>query len=143
MAVQIRTLDSTDANFKQQLHTLLAFEAATDDAIETAVAKILADVKKRGDAAVLEYTNRFDRVNATSITAFDLTQDELQAALAALPDAQRAALQTAAERIRVFHERQKQELNGFTYTEPDGTVLGQRVTPLDRVGIYVPGGKAA
>ena len=143
MAVQIRTLDSTDANFKQQLHTLLAFEAATDDAIETAVAKILADVKARGDAAVLEYTNRFDRVNATSITAFDLTQDELQAALAALPDAQRAALQTAAERIRVFHERQKQELNGFSYTEPDGTVLGQRVTPLDRVGIYVPGGKAA
>ena len=143
MAVQIRTLDSTDANFKQQLHTLLAFEAATDDAIETAVAKILADVKKRGDAAVLEYTNRFDRVNATSITAFDLTQDELQAALDALPEAQRAALQTAAERIRVFHERQKQELNGFSYTEPDGTVLGQRVTPLDRVGIYVPGGKAA
>ncbi len=143
MAVQIRTLDSTDANFKQQLHTLLAFEAATDDAIETAVAKILADVKARGDAAVLEYTNRFDRVNATSITAFDLTQDELQAALAALPEAQRAALQTAADRIRVFHERQKQELNGFSYTEPDGTVLGQRVTPLDRVGIYVPGGKAA
>lgn len=143
MAVQIRTLDSSDANFKEQLHTLLAFEAATDDAIETAVAGILADVKKRGDAAVIDYTNRFDRVNATSISAFDLTQDELQAALASLPDAQRAALQTAAERIRVFHERQKQELNGFTYTEPDGTVLGQRVTPLDRVGIYVPGGKAA
>lgn len=143
MAVQIRTLDSTDANFKQQLHTLLAFEAATDDAIETAVAKILADVKARGDAAVLDYTNRFDRVNATSMAAFDLSQEELQAALAALPDAQRTALQTAAQRIRVFHERQKQELNGFTYTEPDGTVLGQRVTPLDRVGIYVPGGKAA
>ena len=143
MAVQIRKLDSTDANFKQQLHTLLAFEAATDDAIETAVAKILADVKARGDAAVLEYTNRFDRVNASDITAFDLGQEELQAALAALPEAQRAALQVAAERIRVFHERQKQELNGFTYTEPDGTVLGQRVTPLDRVGIYVPGGKAA
>ncbi len=143
MAVQIRTLDSTDANFKQQLHTLLAFEAATDEAIETAVAKILADVKARGDAAVLEYTNRFDRVNASSMAAFDLSQEELQAALAALPDAQRAALQTAADRIRVFHERQKQELNGFTYTEPDGTVLGQRVTPLDRVGIYVPGGKAA
>ena len=143
MAVQIRKLDSTDANFKQQLHTLLAFEAATDDAIETAVAKILADVKARGDAAVLEYTNRFDRVNASDITAFDLGQEELQAALAGLPEAQRAALQVAAERIRVFHERQKQELNGFTYTEPDGTVLGQRVTPLDRVGIYVPGGKAA
>jgi len=143
MAVQIRTLDSSNANFKEQLHTLLAFEAATDDAIETAVAGILADVKKRGDAAVIDYTNRFDRVDASSIGAFDLTQEELQAALDALPDTQRAALQTAAERIRVFHERQKQELNGFTYTEPDGTVLGQRVTPLDRVGIYVPGGKAA
>jgi len=143
MAVQIRTLDSTHDGFTQQLHTLLAFEAATDDAIETAVAQILADVKKRGDAAVLEYTNRFDRVNAASMAAFDLSQAELQAALDALPIAQREALQTAAERVRAFHERQKQELNGFSYTEPDGTVLGQRVTPLDRVGIYVPGGKAA
>ncbi|MFC5477362.1 histidinol dehydrogenase [Massilia suwonensis] len=143
MAVQIRTLDSTHDGFKQQLHALLAFEAETDDAIETAVGNILADVKKRGNAAVLEYTNRFDRVNAQDVAAFDLPQSELQAALSALPDAQRQALQTAAERIRVFHERQKQELNGFTYTEADGTVLGQRVTPLDRVGIYVPGGKAA
>jgi len=146
MTIQVRKLDSTAADFKQQLKTLLAFEAETDDAIESAVAKILADVKARGDAAVLEYTNKFDRIpnsGATSVAAFDLPQEELQAALAALPHAQRAALQTAAERIRVFHERQKQELNGFTYTEPDGTVLGQRVTPLDRVGIYVPGGKAA
>ena len=143
--LRIRKLDSTAADFKQQLTRLLAFEAETDDAIESAVARILADVKARGDAAVLEYTNKFDRIpnGATSMAAFDLGQDELQAALAALPAAQRAALQTAADRIRVFHERQKQELNGFTYTEPDGTVLGQRVTPLDRVGIYVPGGKAA
>ena len=143
MAVQIRTLDSTHDGFREQLHALLAFEASTDDAIETAVSRILQDVKKRGDAAVLEYTNRFDRVNASAMADFDLGQSELQAALDALPAAQREALQTAAERIRVFHERQKQELNGFTYTEPDGTVLGQRVTPLDRVGIYVPGGKAA
>jgi histidinol dehydrogenase len=143
MAVQIRKLDSTHDGFQQELHSLLAFEAATDDAIETAVARILADVNQRGDAAVLEYTNRFDRVNAAGMAAFDLSQAELQAALDALPDAQRAALQTAAERVRAFHERQKQELNGFTYTEPDGTILGQRVTPLDRVGIYVPGGKAA
>jgi histidinol dehydrogenase len=143
--MQVRKLDSTATDFKQQLTKLLAFEAETDDAIESAVAKILADVKARGDAAVLEYTNKFDRIpgGAASMAAFDLTQDELQQALDALPEAQRAALQTAAERIRVFHERQKQELNGFTYTEPDGTVLGQRVTPLDRVGIYVPGGKAA
>jgi histidinol dehydrogenase len=146
MTDNIRKLDSSAADFKQQLTKLLAFEAETDDAIESAVAKILADVKRRGDAAVLEYTNKFDRIpngGASSMAAFDLHQDELKAALDSLPDAQRSALQTAAERIRVFHERQKQELNGFTYTEPDGTVLGQRVTPLDRVGIYVPGGKAA
>ena len=146
MAVHIRKLDSTAPDFKQTLSSLLAFEAETDDAIEAAVAKILADVKHRGDAAVLEYTNRFDRIpngGASSMAAFDIRQDELDAALAAIPEAQRNALRTAAERIRVFHERQKQQLNGFTFTEPDGTVLGQRVTPLDRVGIYVPGGKAA
>jgi histidinol dehydrogenase len=142
----ITKLDSSQADFKQRLDTLLAFEASTDDAIEGAVGKILADVKARGDAAVLEYTNRFDRLpngGATSMAALDVSQEELQAALAAIPEAQRKALEIAAERVRVFHERQKQELNGFTYTEADGTVLGQRVTPLDRVGIYVPGGKAA
>ncbi|WP_020655432.1 histidinol dehydrogenase [Massilia niastensis] len=145
MAVQIRKLDSTAPDFKATLDALLAFEAETDDAIESAVARILADVKKRGDAAVLEYTNRFDRIpgGAASMAAFDIGQAELDEALASLPEAQRAALRTAAERIRVFHERQKQELNGFSFTEPDGTLLGQRVTPLDRVGIYVPGGKAA
>jgi histidinol dehydrogenase len=145
MSIQIRKLDSTQPDFKPRLDALLAFEASTDDAIEAAVAAILHDVKTRGDAAVLEYTNRFDRIpgGAASMAAFDIGQAELDAALAALPEAQRAALQVAAERIRVFHERQKQELNGFTYTEPDGSVLGQRITPLDRVGIYVPGGKAA
>ncbi|WP_202423413.1 histidinol dehydrogenase [Duganella margarita] len=142
----ITKLDSSQADFKQRLDTLLAFEASTDDAIESAVTGILADVKQRGDAAVLEYTNRFDRIpngGATSMAALEISQQEMQAALAAIPDAQRKALEVAAHRVRVFHERQKQELNGFTYTEPDGTVLGQRVTPLDRVGIYVPGGKAA
>jgi len=146
MTIQIRKLDSSAADFKPTLDALLAFEASTDDAIETAVAKILADVKARGNAAVLEYTNRFDRLpngGAASVDTLDLPQAELQAALDALPATQRAALQVAADRIRVFHERQKQELQGFSYTEPDGTVLGQRITPLDRVGIYVPGGKAA
>ncbi len=146
MSITIRKLDSTQDDFKQSLDALLAFEAGTDAAIETAVAAILADVKARGDAAVLEYTNRFDRIphgGAASMAAFDIGQDELQAALAGLPAAQREALRTAAERVRAFHERQKQELQGFTYTEPDGTVLGQKITPLDRVGIYVPGGKAA
>jgi histidinol dehydrogenase len=139
----IRKLDSTQDDFQETLDALLAFEAETDDAIEGAVAKIIADVRARGDEAVLEYTNRFDRTKAASMADFDIAQPELDAALASLPDAQRAALQTAAERIRVFHERQKQELQGFTYTEADGTILGQRITPLDRVGIYVPGGKAA
>ena len=143
MSITIRHLDSSAPDFARELSTLLAFEASTDDAIETAVAQILREVKSRGDAAVLEYTNRFDRVNASSMAAFDLTQADLDAALAALPADQREALKAAAERIRLFHERQRQELSGFTYTELDGTVLGQRITPLDRVGIYVPGGKAA
>ena len=146
MPIQIRKLDSSQEGFQQSLDTLLAFEAGTDEAIETSVAKILADVKTRGDAAVLEYTNRFDRIphgGAAEMAAFDISQAELQAALNGLPSAQREALQIAAQRIRAFHERQREELRGFSYTEPDGTVLGQKITPLDRVGIYVPGGKAA
>jgi len=143
MSTMIRKLDSTQDDFQETLDALLAFEAETDDAIEGAVAKIIADVRARGDEAVLEYTNRFDRTKAASMADFDIGQAEMDAALAALPAAQRSALQTAADRIRAFHERQKQELQGFTYTEADGTVLGQRITPLDRVGIYVPGGKAA
>jgi len=146
MPIQIRKLDSSQAGFQQSLSTLLAFDAGTDDAIESAVSKILADVKARGDAAVLEYTNRFDRIphgGAAEMAAFDISQAELQAALNGLPSAQRESLQIAAQRIRVFHERQREELRGFMYTEADGTVLGQKVTPLDRVGIYVPGGKAA
>jgi len=146
MPITLRKFDSTAADFKPALSALLAFEAGTDDAIESAVTTILADVRARGDAAVLDYTNRFDRIpNGGAKTAADLDigKAELDAALAGLPAAQRDALNEAARRIRVFHERQKQELGGFTYTEPDGTVLGQKITPLDRVGIYVPGGKAA
>jgi len=146
MPLQIRKLDSSQDGFQQSLDTLLAFEAGTDEAIETAVTKILADVKARGDAAVLDYTNRFDRIphgGAAEMSAFDLSQAELQAALNGLPSAQREALQVAAQRIRAFHERQREELRSFSYTEADGTVLGQKITPLDRVGIYVPGGKAA
>jgi len=142
----IRKLDSTQIDFQEKLDALLAFEAETDYAIETAVADIIKHVRARGDEAVVEYTNKFDRIpngGAADIHAFEIGQQELDAALAALPEKQRVALQTAAERIRLFHERQKQELQGFTYTEADGTVLGQRITPLDRVGIYVPGGKAA
>lgn len=139
--VAIQQLDSRSADFQKSLDTLLAFESAQDDAIEKTVVAILADVKKRGDAAVVEYTNRFDRLSAMSMTSLELPQAELQAALDGLPPERRKALETAAARIRSFHEKQVQE--GWTYKEADGTMLGQMVTPLDRVGLYVPGGKAA
>ena len=143
--IQIRKLDSTDPGFRQQLSAVLAFEAGEDEAIDQAAAKILAEVKSRGDAAVLDYTRQFDRVDAADVAALEIKQAELQRALNSLSPVRRAALQTAADRVRAYHERQKQECgsNGFSYTEADGTVLGQKVTPLDRVGIYVPGGKAA
>ncbi len=142
---QIRKLDSSDTGFRAELSALLAFEASTDAAVEQAAATILADVKARGDAAVLEYTRRFDRLEAESVAALEIGHAELQAALDKLPAARRSALETAAARVKSYHERQRKECgsDGFRYTEADGTVLGQKVTPLDRVGIYVPGGKAA
>ncbi len=145
MSVQIRQLDSTDADFNAKLLAVLAFEAAEDEAIDRAAAAILADVKARGDAAVLEYTNKFDRLSVARMTSLEIPRAELQAALAGLPEARRNALQEAAHRVREYHKRQKKECgsDGFEFTEADGTVLGQKVTPLDRVGIYVPGGKAA
>ena len=143
--VAIRTLDSSDKDFRQQLMAVLAFEASEDEAIDRAAASILAEVRQRGDAAVLDYTNKFDRLSATSMAALEIPRAELKAALDSLPAARREALQEAADRVRAYHERQKQECgsDGFTFTEADGTVLGQKVTPLDKVGIYVPGGKAA
>ena len=144
-AMQIRKFDTTQPDFLQQLNVVLAFDASIDDAIEHTVVQLLNDVKTRGDAAVLEASNKFDRLHATSIAELELPQAELQAALNQLSPERRAALQHAADRVRAYHERQKQECGsaGFSYTEADGTVLGQKVTPLDRVGIYVPGGKAA
>jgi len=145
MPIQIRHLDSSAPDFIAQLQAVLAFESEQDEAIDRAAAEILAQVKARGDEAVLEYTHRFDRVAANSVAALEIGAGELQSALAQLPPARRAALQTAADRVRSYHERQKRETgsDGFSYTEADGTMLGQKVTPLDRVGIYVPGGKAA
>ncbi|HZW22879.1 histidinol dehydrogenase [Noviherbaspirillum sp.] len=145
MTIQIRKLDSTQPDFKAQLSAVLAFEASEDEAIDRAAAQILADVKARGDAAVLEYTNRFDKLDASSVAGLEIGRAELQAALESLTPERRHALQVAADRVCTYHERQKIETggDGFTYTEADGTVLGQKVTPLDRVGIYVPGGKAA
>ena len=129
-----------EADFKAKLH----WSEAADDAIEQRVASILADVQKRGDAAVLEYTARFDGLTANSVRDLELTQADFKTAFDGLPASQRDALQAAARRIRNYHEAQK-KANGesWSYRDEDGNLLGQKVTPLDRVGIYVPGGKAA
>ena len=134
-------LDSAQPDFEARLKQLLQFDDAADTAIEHTVAGILDDVKQRGDAAVLEYTERFDRLQADSLAALELTPRDLETALGSLPAETRTALETAAERIRRYHDRQTQ--TSWSYTEADGTVLGQKITPLDRVGLYVPGGKAA
>jgi histidinol dehydrogenase len=137
----LRRLQTSQPGFAQQLAALLAFENAQDPAIEQTVAELLADVRQRGDAAVLEYTQRFDRVQASSVAELEFTRDEMQNALTTLPPAQRTALEQAAARVRAYHE--KQVAQSWSYTDADGTRLGQQVSALDRVGLYVPGGKAA
>lgn len=139
--MNIRKLSTKDASFDADLKALLAFETAQDDSIDVVVANILKDVKARGDEAVLEYTNRFDKTSAKTLSELEISQAELAAALNGLPAAQREALQSAAARVRNYHE--KQLMQSWSYTEADGTLLGQQVTSLDRVGLYVPGGKAA
>ena len=139
--LSLRRLDSTAAGFDADLAALIAFEANQDPAIDAAVAQIVADVRARGDAALLEYTRRFDRLDVPTVAALEITAAEMQAAYASLPIAQSDALGTAAARVRRYHELQKGR--DWNFTEADGTELGQRVTPLDRVGVYVPGGKAA
>ncbi len=139
--IDIRRFSTADTDFDAKLKALLAFDTAQDDSVDEVVAKILKDVKQRGDAAVLEYTNRFDKTNATNLAELEISKDELTAALNGLPNDQREALQVAADRVRIYHE--KQLMSSWSYTEADGTLLGQQVTSLDRVGLYVPGGKAA
>ncbi|OYY63025.1 MAG: histidinol dehydrogenase, partial [Burkholderiales bacterium 28-67-8] len=144
MTVRICHLDTRAAGFAADFERVLHWSAETDDAIETRVAAIVADVRTRGDAAVLEYTQRFDGVEAASVAALEIGHDELQAALLAITPAQRSALQAAADRVRSYHQRQLEACGrSWIYRDADGTLLGQKVTPLDRVGIYVPGGKAA
>ena len=139
--LQLNLLDSRSAEFQAQLGRLLAFEAAQDEAVEQVVAEILAQVRCRGDEALLAYTARFDRVPAKSVAELEISRAELEQAFAGLGQARREALVQAAGRIRAYHERQLGE--SWSYVEEDGTRLGQQVTPIDRVGIYVPGGKAA
>ncbi|WP_077032804.1 histidinol dehydrogenase [Pelomonas sp. KK5] len=142
--LNLRHLSTAAADFETEFQRVLHWSAETDTAIETRVAEILADVRARGDAAVLEYTARFDHVDAASVAALELTREELKAAFDAITPAQRSALESAAARVRSYHERQKQACGlSWSYRDEDGTLLGQKVTPLDRVGIYVPGGKAA
>ena len=143
-ALNLRTLDTTAADFEAEFARLRHWSAEEDAAIEQRVADILADVRQRGDAAVLDYTARFDSLQAASLSELELTREELKAAFDAITPAQRHALQAAAQRVRSYHERQLQASGqSWSYRDEDGTLLGQKVTPLDRVGIYVPGGKAA
>lgn len=139
--MKIARLDSSAPGFEAELARLLAFEASQDPGVDDTVRAILADVRARGDAALLDYTRRFDRVQAESVAALEIPAQALHEALEALPVARRDALEQAAARIRRYHERQAAA--SWSFTDEDGTVLGQQITPLDRVGIYVPGGKAA
>lgn len=141
MKIEIKRLNTAKPGYKSQLDKLLAYENAADEAVIQTVRGILADVKKRGDQAVVEYTNRYDRVNVTGMADLEISQQRMNAALKKIPHEHRTALEKAADRIKIYHERQKS--SSWTYTESDGTVLGQQVTPLDRVGLYVPGGKAS
>jgi len=140
-ALSLKRLCSTQADFNQQMDTLLAWEAVSDEKVNQIVNEILQRVRTEGDSAVVEYTNRFDGTSVESIEQLEMSAERLQIALDGLPEAQRNALETAAQRVRSYHERQKGE--SWQYTEDDGTMLGQKVTPMDRVGLYVPGGKAA
>lgn len=139
--VKLRRLSTARRDFERRLKALLAFEAALDSKVDSAVAKILAQVKARGDAALLEYTRRFDKLKAKAVRDLELPKASLAAALLTLPYPQRQALEEAASRIRAYHE--KQLIQSWSYRDADGTLLGQQVTPIERVGMYVPGGKAA
>ena len=141
MKATLNRLDARDPAFDASLTKLLAFDAAQDEAIEAATARILHEVRTEGDAAVLRYSRQFDHVQADSVAALEIPRREWQAALASLPAAQRNALEAAADRVNTYHTHQRQD--SWSYTEADGTRLGQQITPLDRVGLYVPGGKAA
>ena len=138
---EIRQLKTSDENFWKQLDEVLAWEQSTDSGVATVVTDILADVKKRGDAALLEYTQKFDRVDATTAAQLELSKEDLQLALDRISPEHREALELAGERVRAYAHHQKME--SWSYTEADGTVLGQKITPMDRAGLYVPGGKAA
>lgn len=137
----IKRLNASQSDFDRSLASLLAWDDSVDHQVNESVRHILHEVKTRGDEAVLEFTEKFDRLKVGSVAELEMGQERLQQALAAIPDDQRQALEQAADRVRDYHERQNQA--SWQYQDADGTVLGQKVTPLDRAGLYVPGGKAA
>ena len=141
MTIEITRLVEGQADFDAKLDALLAWESVSDKQVNQIVDDVISNVRAKGDAALVEYTNRFDRMSALSMDELEMDQARLHKALQNLPEEQRVALEVAAQRIADYHERQKSD--SWRYTEADGTVLGQKVTPMDRVGIYVPGGKAA
>ena len=141
MTVNIRRLNASQPDFDSELAKLLAWDDSVDHQVNESVRHILHEVKTRGDQAVLEFTEKFDRLKVGSVSDLEMSQARLQQALMAIPEDQRVALEQAAERVRDYHERQNQK--SWQYQDEDGTVLGQKVTPLDRAGLYVPGGKAA
>jgi len=143
--IKVKRLNSKDAGFKETLLSSLSLPMADDEAIDAAVVNILTKVKSEGDAAVLSFTKQFDRLNVDSVTELEISKEELKKAYEGLSAEQKNALDIAAQRVRAYHEHQKIEAgcHSWEYKEADGTRLGQKVTALDRVGIYVPGGKAA
>lgn len=138
--MKIKRLSTLQNDYRSQMDTLLAWEGVSDDQVNLTVRDILKNIRLRGDEALIEYTNKFDRVTVSSMKELTFTKEQLDAALNNIPTEQRQALETAAERVRSYHEHQI--MKSWSYTEADGTLLGQQITALDRVGLYVPGGKA-
>ena len=138
--MNIKRLSTAQNDYQSQMETLLAWEGVSDDQVNTTVRDIIKNIRQRGDEALVEYTNKFDRVHVSSMKELTFTSKQLDDALNKIPDDQRQALEIAAERVRSYHKHQTME--SWSYTEADGTLLGQQITPLERVGLYVPGGKA-
>lgn len=138
--MNIKRLKTSQADYQSQMETLLAWEGVSDDQVNTTVRDIIKNIRLRGDEALVEYTNKFDRMNVSSMKELTFNQEQIDTAYNTIPADQRQALEVAAERVRSYHKHQIME--SWSYTEEDGTLLGQQITPLDRVGLYVPGGKA-
>ena len=138
--MNIKRLITTQTDYQSQMDSLLAWEGVSDDQVNSTVRDVLKNIRQRGDDALVEYTNKFDRMNVSSMKELTITQEQLDEALNNIPAEQRQALEIAAERVHSYHKHQLME--SWSYTEDDGTLLGQQITALDRVGLYVPGGKA-